>query len=128
MSIALAVYSVGLSIVLGFLGLALNLSARSLILPYGMLLYSLLALAAFLYWARTAYERPKACALRLASAIFFSLLLFLLALAYSVVRVGLLPLRSILYYFAPCILPGSALTSLLVYVLARRRLETANLG
>ncbi len=118
----LASYAVMGLIFVGLAGLAMNLFPGQLLLPYVMLLCSGLTAAVLTFWARQAYDRPKACAIRLALASFFGSNLFMLTVLVSVVKLGVLQ-ESTAYGYAPYILPGSALGAISVYVVARKKLE-----
>ena len=121
MLVSLAIYAVGLAILLGFIGLALNLSFRSLLLPYCLLLYALLMAAVFVYWARAIYVGSRSWAFRLGLAVFFSSLLFTSAVAISIYTLRIVSRQTIIVDFLPCILPSCALAAVAVYVALRRR-------
>ena len=123
-SLFVLTYAICEALFIGFAGLALNLPLRMLLLPYVMLLYAAFATGPLIYWARQSYDRPKSFALRFASAVSLGSLLFMLALAFDVVRVGLLPSKVVLSYFAPYILPGCAIAWIMVYRSARKRSGT----
>lgn len=107
----------------GLAGLALNLSPRSLLLPYVMLFSCGLLLTVLLYWTRQSYDRPKSCATRLAFSIFTYLLIFMSVLIFSVVRIGILSQSTGLDAYAPYILPGSLIAAMVVYFMARTKLQ-----
>jgi hypothetical protein len=121
-------YAVLETVFVGLAGLALNLSLRSLLLPYLMLLFCALVLAPLVHWALQSRDQPKSCAFRFALVIFVYLQLFSLAVAFNVVRLGIVSQAIILDDAAPCILVGSVITSVVVYVTARRRLEVVKDG
>ena len=122
-SLFLVSYGVGHAILVVLLGLALGLRIQSLLLPYLLLLWCGFVGASLIYWARQSYERPKAGAIRFALAIFFFMNLYMGALLLSAVKLAILSSNSALNGYAPDILPMSALGALVVYVMARRRLE-----
>lgn len=118
-------YAVLETVFVGLAGLALNISVRRLLLPYLMLLFCALVLAPLIHWVLQSRNQPKSCALRFALVIFFYLQLFSLVVAFNVLRLGIVSQAIILDDTAPCILVGSVITSVVVYVTARRRLEVA---
>ena len=115
--------AVGTAIFTGLAGLALNLPARTLWVPYTMLLFCGLVLSPLLYWARLAREQPKSCAIRLAITFFLYSQVVMLALGVGAIRLGILSSTEEVDYYAPCMIPFTALTSVLTYVLMRRRFE-----
>lgn len=117
-------YGVAHVILVAFVRLALGLEARSLLLSYFLLLCCGFGGGSLIYWARQSYERPKSGAIRFALAIFLYMNLYMCVLLFSVVKVAMLSISSALNDYAPYILPTSALGSLVVYVIARRRLES----
>lgn len=126
--IFLGTYAVGVGVFVGISGLALSLSFRSLFLPYVMLLYCGLVFALLMYWVRQSYDRPKSCALRLTLAVFLYLQMLSLVLGFSVIKLGIVSCAIILNDTVPIILVGSAITCVVVYVTARRRLEVTQRG
>jgi hypothetical protein len=125
-SLFLASYGVGQGILVALAGLALSLRTRSLLLPYLLLLWCGFVGAPLIYWARQSYDRPKSGAMRFALAIFLFLNVYMGVLLFSAVKLAMLSTSSALSDYAPYILPTSALGSVAVYVMARRRLEAIN--
>lgn len=119
-------YGVCHAILVALVGLALGLQVRGLLLSYFLLLWCGFIGASLIYWARRSYERPKSGAIRFAWAIFLFMNLYMGVLLVSAARVGMLSGRSALNDYAPYILPTSALASVAVYVMARRRLEAVS--
>jgi hypothetical protein len=119
-------YGVGHVVLVALLGLALGLRARSLLLPYLLLLWCGFVGASLIYWARQSYERPKSGATRFALAMFLFLNLYLGALLFSTVKLTILSAGTALNDYAPYILLTSALSSAVVYMMARRRLESVS--
>ena len=111
------------AVFLALVALILDVRIRSLGVPYLLLLWCGYVGAVLIYWARQSYERPKFGAIRFAVAIFGYLTLYMGVLVFSAYRLRLLSLEAALYDYGPYILPGAALTSIVVYVMARRRLE-----
>lgn len=109
-SVFLFSYGVGHVVLVGLLGLALGLRARSLLLPYLLLLWCGFVGASLLYWARQSYERPRAGATRFAFAMFLFLNLYLGALLFSTVKLNILSAGTALNDYAPYILPAAALS------------------
>ncbi len=122
-SLFLLPYGVAHAIFIVLAGLALSLRIRSLVLPYSLLLWCGFVGASLIYWARQSYERPKSGAIRFALAIFLFMNLYMGIVLLSVVKLAILSSSSALNGYAPYILPSTALGSLVVYVMARRRLE-----
>jgi hypothetical protein len=122
-SLFLASYGIGHAILVVLLGLALGLRARSLLLPYLLLLWCGFVGSCLIYWARRSYERPKSGAIRFALAVFLFLNLYLGALLLSAVKLAILSTGSALSDYAPYILLTSALGSAALYLMARMRLE-----
>lgn len=120
-----ATYAVVEAVFVGFAGLTLNISVRDLLLPYLELLSCALVLAPVIHWVLQSRERPRSCAVRFALVIFFYLQLFSLVLTFNVVRLGIVSRATILDDTAPCILIGSVITSVVVYLSTRQRLEVA---
>jgi len=104
-------------------GVALNLPFRKWLLPYLTYCACGIVLAPALYWARRAYDRPKSGAMRLAAVIFFFLQIFMLALAFNATNLGILRGTMTWRDYALFILPGSAVGSITVYLMGRRKLE-----
>ena len=117
-------YGIGNTVLVALVGLALHLQPRSLLIPYVLLLWCGSVGAFVIYWARQSYERPRSGSIRFALAIFFFLNLYLFTLLFSAVTAGILTADSALLDYGPYILPASLLGSLVVYIVARRRLET----
>lgn len=122
-SLFLVSYGVGQAILVVLAGLVLNLRTRGLLLPYLLLLWCGFVGASLIYWARQSYDRPKSGAIRFALAIFLFLNGYMGALLLSAVKLAILSTSSALNEYAPYILPTSALGSLVVYLMMRRRLE-----
>lgn len=116
-------HAVGAAIFIGLAGLALNLPARRLLVPYTTLLYCGLVLSPLLYWARLSRERPKSCAIRLGIAMFLYLQVLMLALGFSTIRLGILSQTAALNDYAPFMVPFSALASIVIYVVTRQMLK-----
>src|SRR6185312_13745820 len=116
-------YGAGHAILVVLAGLALSLRIQSLLLPYLLLLWCGFVGASLIYWARQSYERPKSGAIRFAVAIFGYLTLYMGVLVFSAYRLHLLSPGAALYDYGPDIVPGATLGSIVVYVMARRRLE-----
>jgi hypothetical protein len=116
------------TVFVGLAGLALNISVRSLLLPYLILLFCALALGPPVRWALQARNQPRSCARRFALVVFFYLQLFSLVVSLSVIKLGIVSRTIILDDTAPCILAGSLITSGVVYVSTRRRLEDVGHG
>jgi hypothetical protein len=121
--LSLASWGVCQAVLIFLAGLALNLSPRSLLLPYLLLLWCGFVGGTLIYWARQSYPRPRAGAIRFTFAIFVSLNLYMGALLFSAYRLRFLSQETALYDNGPYILPGAALASAAVYITARRRLE-----
>ena len=119
-------YGIGHALLVALVGLALNLSLRSLLVAFSMLLSCGFAGAALIFWARQSYERPKSGAIRFALAIFLLLNMYMGALLFSAVKVSILTTSTALNNYGPYILPTSILGSVAVYIMARRRLEAIN--
>src|SRR6185312_1847615 len=111
------------AVFLALVALILDVRIRSLGVPYLLLLWCGYVGAVLIYWARQSYERPKSGAIRFAVAIFGYLTLYMGILVFSAYRLHLLSLGAALYDYGPDIVPGAALGSIVVYVMARRRLE-----
>lgn len=122
-SLFLVSYGLGQAILIVLAGVALDLRIQRLLLPFLLLLWCGFIGASLTYWARQSYERPK-CAIRFAVAIFLFLNLYMGVLVFSAYKVHLLSRDSALYDYGPYVLPGAALTSIVVYIMARRRLQT----
>lgn len=127
MSIALITYAAMDAIFVGLGGLALNLSFRSLWLPFGMFFLVGVLLTVLLYWTRQSYDRPKSCAMRLAFTIFSCSLTFMLALVFSAMRLSILSQSTALNDYAPYALPGSLVAATVVYLMARKKLQAMQL-
>lgn len=117
-------HTVGMAVFVGLAGLVLNISVRRLLVPYATLAYCGLVFSPLLYWAYLVRNRPKSCAIRLGVAVFLYLQVFMLALGFSTIGLGIMSVRAALNY-APFMLPFSALASAALYVAAREVLVTA---
>jgi hypothetical protein len=115
-------HAVGATIFVGLAGLALNLPAHKLLLPYGAMLYCGLVLSPLLYWVRLAREQPKSCAIRLALSMFLYSQVLMLTLGFSTIRLGILSQEAATGYALP-VLVLSALASVLLYIFTRQMLQ-----
>ena len=122
-SLFLAPYGIGHAVLVFLVGSALGFAARSLLLPYLLLLGCGCVAGASIYWARQSYGEPKSGARRFTLAIFVFMGLYLTALTFSALRLHLLSREAALYEYGPYILPGATLSSIAVYFSARRSLE-----
>lgn len=120
------IYSILEAAFVGIAGLILGVPLRSLLAPYLMLLSCALVLAPLVYWVLQVKSRPKSCATRFAAVIFCYLLLFSFVVAFNVVKLGIVSRKVIVNDSIPWMFIGSAITSAVVYVTARRKLEAAN--
>jgi hypothetical protein len=93
-----------------------------------MLLECGLVLSPLLYWARCAREQPRSCAIRFGIAFFLYLQVLMLALGFSAIRLGILSRTAALNDYAPLMVPFSALTSLVLYVLTHQILKARKSG
>jgi hypothetical protein len=123
MLLFIATYSAIVAAFVGLACLAFALSLRSLMLPFMILLGCGLLLSVFVYWVRQSYSRPKTCAIRFALVVFFYLQIFALAIGFGAVKVGILSLPAALEYYTPLLLPGAAISSVVVYVSTRTALK-----
>lgn len=111
------------AVFLAFVALALDVRIRSLGLPYLLLVWCGYAGGVLIYWGRQRPVQSMSAPVRFALAIFLFMNLYMGALVFGAYRIDLLSREAALYGYAPYILPGAALTSILVYFMARRRLE-----
>lgn len=125
MTVSLTTWAVGQAVFVALAGVVLNLAIRAWLLPYKLLFCCGFAGMALIYWARQSYHRPKPYALRFALAIFFFWNLYMGALLISTVKVAILSSRDAWTEYAPYIVPGSALGSIIVYVKMRKRFKAA---
>lgn len=100
--------------------IALRLAMRDLWMPFVLFLCSGLIGVSLVYWALR--DRPKSLAIRFALAIFFYLVLFIPALAFSAGKLQIVA-WPLVRDFAPWIFPGAAACSVLVYLRARRQVK-----
>ena len=125
-SLFLLSWGVGQGILVVLEGLILSLRARSLLLPYLLLLGCGFVGAALIYWARRSYDQPRSGAIRFTLATFLLLNLYMGVLVFSAYRLRLLSREAALYDYGRYILPVAALASVGVYAMARRRLEAVS--
>lgn len=112
--------ALGTAIFLGVAGIILDLPPRKLLIPYTMFLCCGLVLSPFLYWARLAREQPKSFAIRSTIAMFVYIQVIMVALGISTVRLGILSQTAVLNDYAPVMVPFTALTSIVIYVVTRQ--------
>jgi hypothetical protein len=103
--------------------LAAGLRFRTLGVPYLLLVWSGYVGGVLIWWAHLSYERPRSGAVRLATAIFFFMDLYMGALVFAAYYVHLLSQQGALFGYGPYILPTAALGFITVYIMTRRRLE-----
>jgi hypothetical protein len=125
-SLFLVSYGAGHAVLVVIAGQALKLQTRSLLIPYLLLLCCGFIGGSLIYWARQSYERPRTGAIKFALAIFLFMNLYMGLLLLSAVKSDILSGSNALNGYAPYILSASVLGSLVVYVMARRRLEAIN--
>lgn len=118
-----ATYGVLEAAFIAVVGLALNIPARSLLVPYLMLLFSVVLLAPCVRWVLQFRDKPKSCAIRFALVIFVYLQVFSLILAFNAVNLGIVSKAIIVDDSAPIAVIGSTIMSIGVYITVRRRLE-----
>lgn len=116
-------HALGMAIAVGLTGLVLNIAPSRLLAPYALLVYCGLVLAPLLYWARLARQQPKSCARRFAIAMFLYLQVLLLAVGWSLIKLGILGPYTTLNDYAPFMLPISAIICIGTYIVARQMLE-----
>lgn len=123
----LAAYGVAHAILVALASLALHLNVGGRV--WAVLYVPLLACgfvgSVLIYWSRQSYDRPKPGAIRLALGILVFLNLYMGALLFAAVKLGVLSSGDALNSYAPYILPGSIFGSIGVYVAARRSLEAS---
>ncbi len=112
-------------VILAGLAFNLNLGARTWLSLYFPLLACGFVGSVLIYWSRRSYDRPNSGAIRLASAVFIFLNLYMGILLFSIVKLGVLSRSDALNGYAPYILPSSILASIAVYVAARRSLQAS---
>ncbi len=101
--------------------LALKLSVQSMILPYVLLAGCGYVGGCLIYWATQFRQASRSGPTRFAVAIFFFLTLYMGVLIFSTYKLNLISLASAVHDYAPYVLPGAALTSTVVYIMAQRR-------
>lgn len=108
--------ALGVAIFVVLAAAILSLPARSLWVPYVVLLMSGVVLAPYLYWARLVRDRPKACAFRFTIGVFSYLNVLTAGLLFGAVWVGVLSPTTALYDIFAFMPPLYALLSLLIYL------------
>lgn len=111
------------AVFVALIALALKLPIQNLGLPYLLLVWCGYIGGVLIYRARQSHGWPRSPAIRFALAIFLFSNLYMGALVFSAYNINLLSRESALYDYGPYVLPGAALTSIVVYIMARRRLE-----
>ncbi len=107
-------------VAIGFAGLILHLSLTKLVIPYIMLLFSALVTGPLIYWSRLSYHRPKSFARRFSFAIFVGSNVFMAAVAFDVIKLGILSRSSVLQNYVPWILPTASIAFAMVYTTIRQ--------
>jgi asparagine N-glycosylation enzyme membrane subunit Stt3 len=123
MFLFLATYCVFAAAFVGLAGQFLSLAFRSLLMPFVMILGCGLVLSLLIYWVRQSYEQRKSVATRFALAIFFYLQLFAFVVGFGAARVGIVSWSTMLHDYVPLLVPGAAISSVVVYSSTRRRLK-----
>jgi hypothetical protein len=123
MFLFLLTYCVLAGVFVGLAGAFLNLPFRSLVMPFAMIVGCGLVLSFLIYWVRQSYEQRKSVSTRFALAIFFYLQLFAFVVGFSAARVGIVSWATILHDYVPLLVPGAAISSVVVYASTRKRLK-----
>ncbi len=120
--------AIGTAVFLGVAGVVLDLPPRRLLIPYTMLLCCGPVLSPCLYWARLAREKPKSFAIRSAIAMFLYFQVIMVALGISAIKLGILSQTAVLNDYAPVMVPFTALTSIVTYVVIRQMFKAKKSG
>lgn len=115
--------AVGCAIFIALAGMVLNLTIHQLWQPYLALVECGFVLAPLLYWARLSRERPKSCSIRFAISMFFYIQSVMLALGFSIIRLGIWSMKEVIYDYAPFMELLSVVVSFLIYLVVRQMLK-----
>jgi hypothetical protein len=121
-------HAIGQAIFVGMAGIILNKPLHQLWVTYFALVCCGLVLSPLLYWSRLARERAKTCAIRFGIAMFLYSQAILVALGFSTVRLGILPLATVIHDYALIMLFISVLASTMAYGIVRQVLKAPQLG
>ena len=121
-------HAIGMAIFVGLTGVILSVPIRRLVVPYTTLVYCGLVLAPLLYWARLSRGRPKSCAIRFGITMFFYLQVFMLALGFGTIRLGILSLAAAINDYALPMMVFSVLASVLLYLFACQMFKNLQSG
>ena len=125
---AFAADAVAASALVGVGGVALEIAPRRLVLPWGMVFEAFFVSSVLIYWARLAIERPRACALRFAFAVFAGTANLLLAVALSLAWLGIASAPVLIEYGAAAIPLGLGLAAVFIYFMVVGRLKARSAG
>jgi hypothetical protein len=121
--ISCTTYAICTVVVLGIAAVVLKMSLQRMWLPYLLVLGCGLVVSPLLYWVAKSRARPRVCALRFAFVIFVFLQLFAAILGLSGIWLGVVERGAVLDYYFPSLTIGAIISSVVVYIVTRKRLE-----
>jgi hypothetical protein len=125
MTLASLAYATCEFLLLALVGIAARATIRSLWLPYLLLLGCWAVFAPLVYWVNCSHNSTKTYARLFASIASVYISCVGLAIAYSVVTLGMVSRGIVLSYFVPSIIPGAIIVWVTVYVIGLSRAETS---